>query len=298
MIHSYQPRRQPCSERLTLNHHDYHILRWGDPSAPLLFMLHGWMDCAATFQFTVDALDDGWQIIAPDWRGFGDSAWNSDSYYSPDYLADLDALLQHYSPHAAANLVGHSMGSMVAGLYAGIRPERVAKLALVEGFGLPPSRPSEAPGRYGNWLKEKRQPPAFAPLGGIEELASKLVGRNAYLPLPQARFMATALTRWQADALRYRADPRHKMVNPVLYRLEEAMACWRRITAPVLWVVAEEALGTPMARGIAPTLDERRTCFATLQEVSIARAGHMVQWEQPEALAGHLARFFAYEQLS
>ncbi|MEQ6289380.1 alpha/beta fold hydrolase [Vogesella sp. GCM10023246] len=295
MTPAYQPRRQPRSEQLTLNQHAYHILRWGDPAAPALFMLHGWMDCAATFQFVVDQLDERWQVIAPDWRGFGDSAWNSGSYYSPDYLADLDALLQHYSPHAAANVVGHSMGAMVSGLYAGIRPERVARLALLEGFGLPPSRPAEAPGRYGNWLKEKRQPPAFAPLGGIEELASKLLGRNAFLSPPAARFMAAALTRWQDGALQYRADPRHKMVNPVLYRLEEAMACWRRISAPVLWVVAEEALATPMARGIAPTLAERRACFTDLQEVHIAQAGHMVQWEQPAAVASALQHFFAYE---
>ena len=293
MNDSYQPRRQPRSERHIFNGHDYHVLRWGDPAAPMLFLLHGWMDCAASFQFTVDALDDGWQIIAPDWRGFGDSAWNSGSYYSPDYLADLDALLQHYSPHAAANLAGHSMGSMVAGLYAGIRPERVARLALLEGFGLAPSRPAEAPGRYGNWLKEKRQPPAFAPLQGVDELAHKLQGRNAYLPPDRARYMATALTREQAGALHYRADPRHKMVNPVLYRLEEAMACWRRITAPVLWVVAAEAVETPLARGIAATLDERRACFAQLQEVRIEQAGHMLQWEQPKALAAQLQRFFA-----
>ncbi|MDE1005387.1 MAG: alpha/beta hydrolase, partial [Paraburkholderia fungorum] len=52
-----------------------HVRRWGNPDAPMLFMLHGWMDVAASFQFVVDALGGDWQVIAPDMRGFGLSDW-------------------------------------------------------------------------------------------------------------------------------------------------------------------------------------------------------------------------------
>ena len=37
------------------------------------------------------------------------------------------------------------------------------------------------------------------------------------------------------------ADPAHKIVNPVLYRLDEALACWRNISAPVLWLWGDGA---------------------------------------------------------
>src|SRR5690606_37160511 len=72
----------------------YHVRRWGRPDAPALLMLHGWMDASASFQFLVDALEGDWQVYAPDWRGFGETAWSdAPSYWFPDYLADLDRLL-------------------------------------------------------------------------------------------------------------------------------------------------------------------------------------------------------------
>jgi len=49
----------------------YHLREWGEPGAPQLLLLHGWMDVSASFQFVVDALRRDWHVIAPDWRGFG-----------------------------------------------------------------------------------------------------------------------------------------------------------------------------------------------------------------------------------
>lgn len=67
----------------------YHIRTWGDPHSPKLFLLHGWMDVSASFQFLVDALRREWCVFAPDWRGFGLTEWPQDGYWFADYLADL-----------------------------------------------------------------------------------------------------------------------------------------------------------------------------------------------------------------
>jgi len=62
----------------------YHCRIWGEADRPKLFMLHGWMDVSASFQFLVDALKTDWQVIAPDWRGYGLSAWGpADCYWFP-----------------------------------------------------------------------------------------------------------------------------------------------------------------------------------------------------------------------
>ena len=53
----------------------YHLREWGLEGAPKLFMLHGWMDVSASFQFVVDELAADWHVIAPDWRGFGQTEW-------------------------------------------------------------------------------------------------------------------------------------------------------------------------------------------------------------------------------
>ena len=49
-----------------------------------------------------------------------------------------------FSPNQPVNLLGHSMGGNIASLYAGVRPDRVATLINVEGFGLPDSDPERS----------------------------------------------------------------------------------------------------------------------------------------------------------
>ena len=147
------------SERVDVRGLRYRVQRWGDPLAPKLFLLHGWMDVAASFQFLVDALDGDWCVLAPDWRGFGESAWAAGSYLFADYLADLEALLDHYAPDETANLVGHSLGGNVACIYAGVRPHRVRRAVSLEGFGIQRAQPVEAPERYARWLDEQTNPP-------------------------------------------------------------------------------------------------------------------------------------------
>jgi len=63
------------SESIDVRGMRQHVLTWGSPQAPKVFLLHGWMDVAASFQFMVDALAHEWFVIAPDLRGFGRSEW-------------------------------------------------------------------------------------------------------------------------------------------------------------------------------------------------------------------------------
>lgn len=144
----YQVLTPSRSSTLALRHLNYHVRHWGPEQSdlPTLVLLHGWMDVSASYQFTVDALRQSRRIIAPDWRGFGlTTGAPVDHYVFADYLADLDLLLDHYAPGEAIDLVGHSMGGNVAMMYGGVRPERVRKLVNLEGFGLPATRPAQAP---------------------------------------------------------------------------------------------------------------------------------------------------------
>ncbi len=91
-------RRVATSHRVALRGLSHHVLTWGDPAAPKLFLLHGWMDVAASFQFLVDAFARDWYAIAPDLRGFGRSEWQPQGYWFPDYVADLEALVDAFAP--------------------------------------------------------------------------------------------------------------------------------------------------------------------------------------------------------
>jgi pimeloyl-ACP methyl ester carboxylesterase len=271
----------------------YHVRRWGNPDAPKLFLLHGWMDVSASFQFVVDELHHDWDVIAPDWRGFGLSEWTHEGYWFPDDIADLDVLLDHYQPESPAYLVGHSMGGNIANLYAGIRPGRVGKLVLAEGFGLPPTRPEKAPERYALWLDEMRARPQLKPYDSFDDVAARLQKTNPRLTDARARFLAPHWAKREADGvIRLQADPHHKMVNPVLYRTEEAMACWRRIAAPVLWIWGDGQWLRKWMKDDGVLIDSYRACYRSLSEETLADAGHMMHHDQPEAFARLVDAFF------
>lgn len=271
----------------------YHVRRWpGDPARRLV-LLHGWMDVSASFQFLVDALDADWDVYAPDWRGYGLTEWGkSDCYWFADYLADLDALLERIEPAAPVNLLGHSLGGNVACLYAGIRPARIAKLVNLEGFGLAPTHPQQAPQRYARWLDELREPPGLRPYPGFEALADRMQKNNRRLSRARAEFLARHWGRETEDGqVVLRGDPAHRIVNPVLYRYEEARAIWQQVTAPTLWVEAAETESLKRMKLTDEQHAERRAAFRNLRYVTVPEAGHMLHHDQPERVARLIEEF-------
>jgi pimeloyl-ACP methyl ester carboxylesterase len=270
----------------------YHVRTWGDPQRPPLFLLHGWMDVSASFQFLVNCFHEECYVIAPDWRGFGLSAWAPDGYWFPDYYADLDALLDRYSAHSPVDLVGHSMGGVVACTYAGIRPERVAKVVSLEGFGLARAGPGLAPGRYRKWLEQLREPPRFKAYRSFSEVAARLKRNNPRLNDEMAMFLAQHWARELAPGeVALASDPRHKLVNPTLFRIDETLACWREVSAPVLWVFARDSKGTGYLKDSPEQLAERKGAFRNLHEVWLDECGHMMHHDQPQRLAQLIESF-------
>jgi pimeloyl-ACP methyl ester carboxylesterase len=256
----------------------------------MIFMLHGWMDIGASFQFVVDSLKGDWHVIAPDFRGFGlTTGPKTDTYWFQDYIADLDALLQHYSPDAPINLIGHSMGGNVVALYAGIRPERIAKLVILEGFGLPATNPNEAPKRFKKWLDQLREKPQLRTYADVGEVAKRLQKTNSRLADDRAAFLAQHWSRKNVSGeWEILGDPAHKLTSPILYRVEEVLACWEQITAPVLWVEAEETEFWAWIGGKEQgriEVDRRLSHFQRVRTINIPAAGHMVHHDQPQALA-------------
>jgi pimeloyl-ACP methyl ester carboxylesterase len=270
----------------------YHVRHWrGDP-AHRMVLLHGWMDVSASFQFLVDALRGDWDVHAPDWRGYGLSQWSgADSYWFPDYMGDLDALLDRIQPDRPVNIVGHSLGGNVAGLYAGVRPARVAKFVNLEGFGMPATKPEQAVKRYARWMDELRVKPRLRPYDDFAALADRMQRNNPRLTREQAEFLARHWGEQTGEGVVLRSDPAHKLVNATLSRLEEAMACWRQVTAPVLWV---DAADSEVLKRIGMGADDhaaRRSAFRDLRYVTVPDAGHMLHHDQPARVAKLIEEF-------
>lgn len=290
MTPPYQPRRLPEFRTSVVRGLGLHVTVWPGQS-PAIVLLHGFMDCGATFQFMVDAFAQPRAVLAPDWRGFGRSAWAPGGYWFPDYFADLDALLDELLPEAAVDLVGHSMGGNVALAYAGIRPDRVRRLVTLEGFGLAGVGPEQAPSRYHDWLEQVRRPEPASVFPDFGVLAEVLRKRNPRLTAERAAFVASAWAEPLPDGrARLRFDPAHKRVNPVLYRREEAEACWRRIRAPVACVAGAESDFRARLQG-AGDPEAMRRHIARLEPHVVPDSGHMLHHDQPEAVARIVEEF-------
>lgn len=303
IVRMYQVKRPPRSEFVPIRNLTYHVQTWGQPApdkTPLV-MVHGWMDVAASYQFVVDALSHDHYVIAPDWRGYGKTAGGGvDNFWFPDYLADLDFLLDHYAPHQPINLVGHSMGGNVVMLYGGVRPERIRRLVNLEGFGMPATTPSQAPQRYASWMDElkklQRGEMDLKAYDSADGVARRLMKTNPRLSQDKADWLAR---HWAAENTQgqwaIQGDAAHKVTNAQLYRVDEVQALYQRLSMPVLAVEASDNSLDLWWRG-KYTMAEYHERLKAVPHVEIARiddAGHMMHHDQPEVLAALIERFIA-----
>jgi pimeloyl-ACP methyl ester carboxylesterase len=305
----YTPLRHARSTYAPVRGLRYHVHQWGDaslasPQRPPLVLLHGWMDVGASYQFLVDALAaaEGFErwVLAPDWRGFGRTLTpDADTFWFPDYLADLDSLLDALLPHerhGAVDLLGHSMGGNVVMSYAGVRPQRIRRLVNLEGFGMPRTQPEQAPARLAQWLDELKSTAPLRDYASADEVAARLRRNNPLLSADKAAWLAPhwaapgADGRWQVQG-----HAAHKHVNPVLYQVDEVLATWKCISAPLLWVDGDQTdtqkwWGHRYSRA---EFDGRLAVVADVKRVTLSPCGHMLHHDQPQALAAHLAAFLA-----
>ncbi|MCU1282843.1 MAG: alpha/beta hydrolase fold protein [bacterium] len=270
-----------------------HLLEWGDGDHTVV-LIHGFLDNAWGWQPVVDAaLSAGLHVVAPDMRGHGDSDWIGPGgyYHFVDYLADLHELIAQVG-RAHVSLVGHSMGGSIAAYYAGAFPERVHKLALLEGLG-PPESKEAMPARVATWLGawkkvREKSPKSYAT---IEEAAARITEHDPLATPEMARFLAEkGTTPALGGRIRFKHDPLHATPGPYGFQLAVAEQFWRRVRCPTLIVAGAQSLMRHL-----PAEEQRRTvCFQHARRAVVEGAGHMMQRHNPKKL-GEILRGFLLE---
>ena len=250
-------------------------------------VVHGFMDAAATFDLVAPALAAyGLRVLAPDMRGFGESDRVSGGgyYHFPDYVADVDALVRE---HVTGDLhvVGHSMGGTVATMFTGARPERVAKLAVLEGLGPPDNEHEITPLRLKKWLEDLEKAPKN-PTMNEEDAMKRLVAAHPRVPREVLATRLPLLAAREGDRFTWRFDPMHRTTSPIPFFAKTFAAFSARITCPVLYVS-----GGPLGWRV-PDEAERLRSFARATHVDIDDAGHMMHWTKPRELSRALVDFF------
>lgn len=269
------------------------VRHWGPDGSPVVFMLHGWMDCSATFQFVVDELRQPWHVIAPDWRGHGGSHRTGETYPFLQYIADLDAVLEHYSPNEPASIVGHSLGANTSSVYAGTRPERVDRLVNLEGVApVPGLRKGTTAEQVEHWLAALRRGLKNRPYRDRAALAERLRQANPRLTGERADFLAREFSREQPDGtFEFDMDPHHHARAPVVGHEGLVESTWPRITAPVLLITAADSDIFNAFSKEPGTFDKRLALLENLEHVHLSESGHNLHHDRPEQVAALIERF-------
>ncbi len=262
---------------------------WGPADGPLVLALHGWLDNAATFDGLAPLLPN-LRLVALDLAGHGRS-----THHGPGHLyAFVDMVAEVFFAVEALGwtkfaLLGHSMGASIAALLAGTFPDRVVKLAMLEGLGPLSEAPKDAPLRLQRALLEQRRK------GGrpnttyaSRQVVAERLG-NAMSQLTE-RAIATLLDRGLEDTsdgkVKWRADRRHRFASRIRLTEEQVLAFLSRIACPTLFVRASE--GFPFA---SQDYERRVAAIAKLEVVEVP-GRHHVHLDYPERVAPHLQRFF------
>jgi pimeloyl-ACP methyl ester carboxylesterase len=221
----------------------YHTLTWNPEAAGAddhtVLLLHGFLDNAWTWEALVAAgVAPGARIVAPDWRGHGDSDWiGAGGYYHFfDYVADLDALILALAPRRLS-IVGHSMGGIAASYYAGVFPQKLERLVLIEGL-IAREAPFD-PARIARWTagwREARTRGTRA-YASVDQAAARLRVTDPELSPEAALRLAERGTQRGSDGkLRFKHDPLHTTTGPTAFNLAAAENFWSAVTCPVLLV--------------------------------------------------------------
>lgn len=282
---------EPREHRIFANGLTHHVLEWGEGTRTVV-LLHGFLDQAFGFDAIARRLADrGLRVLAPDFRGHGETDWVGPGgyYHFPDYTLDLESWLNAFGVDGI-DLVGHSMGGTVATMYAGIRPKRVRTLTSIEGLGPMESAAEDAPDRFVRWFEgvERVRRRTSKPIPSYEDALERMRVMHPTLPDALGLSLVRKALKPHASGVghAWRFDPLHQTQSPVPFRLELYRAFLARIEAPTLVLVGENGLRLPDE-------DARIALIPQVRKVELPGQGHMVHWHAPaevaELLAGHVA---------
>lgn len=268
---------RPRDLTLNVNGLNFHLLDWGGEGRTPLLLLHGFSGHAHAWDTLSIALQPHYRVLAMDQRGHGDTD-SSDQYNADVSASDVLGVLDQLGLDKVV-LIGLSMGGRNAMRFAGLYPERVIKLTILDIGPEISKRASSAPAG----------PPEPDTWNSIEQAARHLYRGNPYPGIHYYRWVASTSLRQRDDgALVWAWHPSIKQP-----RQQPEIDWWgvlRSIQAPTLVLRGEESgvLDRDVAEKMATELPDGKF-------VEIPRAVHTLHEDNPEAVLAAISDFLGFD---
>lgn len=261
-------------------------LRFGSDDKPVLLALHGWLDNAASFAPIAEYLPD-YQIVALDFAGHGKSDHRAAGahYHLVDNIQDIHEAIR-FLDLSAVTIVGHSMGGIVATMYAACFPEMVEKLVVLESFGpltLEPESSHEqlrksVESRIENAAKSPRHPDSLETAVKARLTAGKMHTESAEL-------LMTRNIREEDGSLRWSTDPRLRTISSLRLTDEQANSFISNVKCPWLTILGSEGF-----EKLKVNFEQRKFLVSDLVEATCP-GGHHLHMDNPVPVAQKIISF-------
>lgn len=258
----------------------------GNEQAPILLCLHGWLDNAASFQPLVPYLSN-YHVIAIDWPGHGlsDHRGPDAHYHFLDWVYDLINLFRSQQ-WQDIDIVGHSMGGMVATAFAAAFPEHVKSLTLIDSIGFLTAEADTT-------TKQLRK-------GLLSRLTQNFKTKKAHASIEsavEARVLVSDLNKANAALIvqrgikqtdtgfTWRSDSRLRVMSAYRLSMAQAQQLVTDVTAPVQLLYGNKGMEM-----VATGLTHFEALFRRI-EVHKLLGGHHVHMEQAKQTASRIIQF-------
>ncbi|MBB3059519.1 alpha/beta fold hydrolase [Microbulbifer rhizosphaerae] len=266
--------------------------RWGSPDGNPVLVLHGWLDNCASFDRLAPLLE-GLDLVAVDMAGHGRSYHRSrDANYNIWEEVEDVLGMAHALGWRRFSLLAHSRGAVAAMLTAGTFPDRVERLALIDGLVPPPAEDADAPeilaraiaqrARYGG-----RKPRRFDSLEAAVEARCNGLFR---LSREAAQALTERGTRPLDGGVTWSSDPRLMSTSTAKLNNAQVQAFLDRATMPIRLVLAEEGIAD-MIRRLRPVLER----YGNIEVREMPGGHHLHMEEGAEPIAEWFGPFLCGE---
>lgn len=283
-------------------------LETGNPEGPDMILIHGMRDHALSLMPLVREFSREFKIILPDLRGHGDSE-NPGSYTMMQFVADLRALIEQKQIKNPV-IMGHSLGGHIASMYTSFYNDEVRALVLMDGIGPPrfERKISDDEARRKESLTRSKEvvqqlialSSELASMPDKKIALSRLEKNNPLLSKELARIIVDyGVESHPEGGIRWKWDPSANMIWST-FSHDENEECWKEIVCPVLMLTGDRAMDywSQMREELKDQqqfhdeeIERRRQLFKNAEAYTVSNAGHMLHYDQPEALNKRLRSF-------